>query len=303
MINGEDFVSDEVKYMSVVINTFYPNLQAREELRNAIASHKIYALAGDANYALKLLTPQDLVELGVPAEVILLLGEGSGVAGFKSGVYWDHISGKYILAFAGTDDGPDIVADVWQGLGGFTEQYNAALEIGRRLKDVAIFSGRAVLTGHSLGGGLASAAAVVSGFHADTFNAAGLTRSALQFNEHGEEIAGDPRELARYENAATGLIDAYFLDYDLLSFVQDSTPLQNAIGKRIKMDGPLDLKVGFYGVGLSVQLASGAGWAIASASLGVLSYLMGLCHVTHYYHYGLMVDEATGWDIYGYEQF
>src|SRR5690606_10746763 len=133
---------------------------------------------GDEKYALKLLLPKDLVELGVPQKVIMLIGEGSGVAGFKSGMYLDHISRKYVLAFAGTDDGPDIVADIWQGLGGFTEQYNAAIEIGRRLKDVAIFSGRAVLTGHSLGGGLASAAAVVSGFHADTFNAAGLLRSS-----------------------------------------------------------------------------------------------------------------------------
>src|SRR5690606_15670394 len=124
-----------------------------------------------------------------------------------------------------------------------------------------------------------------------TFNAAGLTRSSLQYNERGERIAGDPRELSRYETAANGLIDAYFLDYDLLSFVQDSTPLQDAIGKRIEMDGPLDLKLGILGSVLATQLASGASWLTASVTLGKLGYYMGLCHVTHYYHYGLMVDE------------
>ena len=303
VIDGADFLSDEVKYMSVDVRTFYPNLQAREELRNAIASHKIYAVAGDTKYALKLLSPKELSELGVPREVIMLLGEGSGVAGFKSGMYLDHISRKFVLAFAGTDDGPDIVADVWQGLGGFTEQYNAAMEVGRRLEDVAIFSGRVVVTGHSLGGGLASAAAVASGFHADTFNAAGLTRISLQYNDKGERIAGDLRELGRFDNSASGLIDAYFLDYDILSFVQDSTPLQDAIGKRIRMDGPLDVKVGYLAAILTTQLASGVGWLTASANMGALGYLMGLCHVTHYYHYGLMVDETTGWDIYGYDNF
>ncbi|MCA9159763.1 MAG: hypothetical protein KDA72_15620, partial [Planctomycetales bacterium] len=64
VIDGTNVASDEVKYMSVNAGTFYPNLQAREELRNAIASHKVYSLTGDTNYALKILAPEDLLKLG-----------------------------------------------------------------------------------------------------------------------------------------------------------------------------------------------------------------------------------------------
>lgn len=39
------------------------------------------------------------------------------------------------------------------------------------------------------------------------------------------------------------------------------------------------------------------------AALGYPGYLMAKAHTSHYYLYGLMVDEATGWDIYGYDDF
>ncbi len=66
----------------------------------------------------------------------------------------------------------------------------------------------AYIAGHSLGGGLASAASIVSGFHAYTFNAAGL---------HPDTVGG-----MNLANAAS-LIDAYKVDYDILTWVQEST--------------------------------------------------------------------------------
>ncbi len=61
------------------------------------------------------------------------------------------------------------------------------------------------IAGHSLGGGLASAASLMSGFHAYTFNAAGL---------HEETVAG-----MNLGNAGV-LIDAFQVDYDILSWGQ-----------------------------------------------------------------------------------
>ncbi len=303
LVNGTRFHSDEVKYMAVLPDTFYPNLQNREELRNAMASEKTYTFADGPEYALKVLGDDKLSELGVPIEIIGLIGAPPSVPGFKNAIYLDHVSGKYVVAFAGTNDRADIMADIWQGLGQFTLQYNKAIEIGRKLKDLVDFRSNTVVTGHSLGGGLASAASVVSGFHADTFNAAGLLQSTLPYDEDGNSIPSDPDEVWRYDNAANGLINAYFLDWDLLSFAQDNTPL---IGYRVPMDGPVDAEIGLLGAALAFQVITGAfsgglGWLSVLGSLGGIGYQMGLAHTTHYYQYGLMVNESTGWDIYGYE--
>jgi hypothetical protein len=167
------------------------------------------------------------------------------------------------------------------------------MRIGRVLQVLDNFENNTVFTGHSLGGGLASAASVVSGFRADTFNAAGLLRSTLQRTSHDN---------------ASELIDAYYLDWDILSTVQDSIwSLQDAIGYRQIMDGPLDFQIIVSPVNIAGQLidglASGSGWLSVFTSLGATGVLMGKCHTTYYYHYGLMVDETTGWDIYGYDNF
>jgi hypothetical protein len=149
-----------------------------------------------------------------------------------------------------------------------------------------------VITGHSLGGGLASAASMASGVHADTFNAAGLRIETVN------AVSGlYPNVVDRYNNAAA-YVDAYYLDWDILSYVQDNSPMQNAIGNRIPMDGPVDAEIAVFGA-LSFVPLPGA-WLV---SLGGAGYYMGLAHTTGYYFYGLMVREDSWggieWDIYG----
>lgn len=163
-------------------------------------------------------------------------------------------------------------------------------------------------TGHSLGGGLSSAAVVAAGIMADTFNAAGLRIETLYVWPNGVPVVGTqelyPGSVNRYYNAGS-LIDAYYLDWDSLSFVQDGTPLQNAIGNRKKMEGSLDEQMAIAWA-MSPFVGFAASWFVSPplstiAALGYPGYLMGLAHTSHYYLYGLMVDEATGWDIYGYD--
>jgi len=298
-------LDDQVKYMIVEENSFYPNLQSRRELRSAMASEGVYASGKDLpEFALKLLNPDDLNELQVPQHIIDLLGEPESIPGFKNAIYHDHISGAYVLAFAGTDDVDDILVDVWQGLGYFTDQYHAAMQIGHGL---SIWAGEQdvelIATGHSLGGGLASAAAVVGNIPTDTFNAAGLVEDTLlAMDAQGNAIPGAelyPGSLMRYQTASQ-LVNAYYLDWDILSFVQDYSPLQDAIGFRIEMDGPVDSAMALYSFGALAGLLTGAGWFSIAASLGRAGYHMGLAHTTLYYQYGLMVNESTGWDIHGY---
>lgn len=98
-------------------------------------------------------------------------------SGFK---YVTHKSedGTLYVGFAGTDTDSlksfwaDVKTNIMQGLGLKTAQYEKAVQLATELTG----NGQNVIfTGHSLGGGLASAAAIASGSRAITFNSAGLS--------------------------------------------------------------------------------------------------------------------------------
>ena len=98
----------------------------------------------------------------------------TGPGGFAANIYRDA-NGDYVLAFAGTD--PTSVSD-WatnaqQGMGGLSAQHLQAIALAQHLAS-AVGSENMVLTGHSLGGGLASTASVATDVPAVTFNAAGV---------------------------------------------------------------------------------------------------------------------------------
>ncbi|MCA9205657.1 MAG: hypothetical protein KDA59_21535, partial [Planctomycetales bacterium] len=288
----EGALSDEVKYMVVKPNSFYPNLQLRREMKSALASQGVYAQADLPQFGLKLLDPDELADLRVPDDIIAIIGQPATVPGFKNGVYHEHLTNTYILAFAGTDDLDDIMVDIWQGLGGYTAQYREAMDIGVEVNRAVVARGKTLTTtGHSLGGGLSSAAAVAAGIMADTFNAAGLRIETLYFWPNGIPVIGIheiyPGSVTRYLNAG-GLIDAYYLDWDLLSFCQDGTPLQDAIGNRFKMDGPLDEQMAIAWaaapfIGFAAQWLGGVPPVSTVAALGYPGYLMAKAHTSHYY--------------------
>ena len=73
-----------------------------------------------------------------------------------------------------------------------------------------------MFVGHSLGGGLASAAAGRTGLDAITFNAAGVSKTY---------------------RGAPGKIVANYIRGDILSFLQDISPLPNAAGSRVSFSG------------------------------------------------------------------
>lgn len=82
---------------------------------------------------------------------------------------------KPSIAFKGTQQlfGEDMTNNMAQGLGADAPYYRSAVSIGKNIQAAGASSG-VDFTGHSLGGGLASAAAEASGSSAMTFNAAGL---------------------------------------------------------------------------------------------------------------------------------
>ena len=87
---------------------------------------------------------------------------------------------KPTVAFKGTENllGEDMTNNIEQGSGKNSPYYARAVGIGMKIQD----SGNAAdldITGHSLGGGLASAASEASGSSATIFNASGLNPATL----------------------------------------------------------------------------------------------------------------------------
>jgi hypothetical protein len=67
------------------------------------------------------------------------------------------------------------------------------------------------------------------------------------------------------------------------------------------MDGPLDGEMAFALAYAGTQIASGIGILSAITGMGAVGYVMIEAHTRPFVFYGVLVDEATQWDIYGYE--
>ncbi|AGB81010.1 putative lipase essential for disintegration of autophagic bodies inside the vacuole [Serratia sp. FGI94] len=80
-----------------------------------------------------------------------------------------------------------------QGVSVHSDYYEKSVAIGNKLID---FPGQVAIAGHSLGGGLASAAAVASGKPAWTFNAAGLNAGTVE--KYDGTAIGDGSKIAAY---------------------------------------------------------------------------------------------------------
>lgn len=155
-----------------------------------------------------------------------------GKSGFDASLYRDA-GGAVVVAYAGTDEGKDWRHNFRQGLGFQDAQYDQAIALAQQAKQA--FGSNVVLTGQSLGGGLAAAASMVSEVPAVTFNAAGVHDKTL------ERYGFDAGVLK--QQAEQGLIRSYRVKNELLTHLQeDSIPLKwampDAPGHKIELPDP-----------------------------------------------------------------
>ena len=94
---------------------------------------------------------------------------------FRAVIYRNSTTGEIVVAFRGTAVAADFVDDAMQFGGHHSDSYRAAVELGERLAFAGI---DVTFTGHSLGGGLATAAALAGGQDAIGFNSASLTEDS-----------------------------------------------------------------------------------------------------------------------------
>jgi hypothetical protein len=135
--------------------------------------------------------------------------------GFKSQVYERTKKGKteYVYATAGTENGNDWDDNLTQPAGA-SSQYKKSMANAEQISKVLGKDVELTFTGHSLGGGLATANAYKTGRNAITFNAAGTSPFTISRNPASK-------------------IEAYIMLSDPLNILQDTSPLMPDVdGKR-----------------------------------------------------------------------
>lgn len=125
---------------------------------------------------------------------------------------------RVIVAFAGSSDGADWKNNFEQGFGLPSDQYRQAKEFAAEWKQRE--GSNVILTGHSLGGGLASYAAIKNDLPATGVNSAPLAANHLGI---------DPTDWAR--------ITQYYVPGEALSAVNSANPTDFRPGISIAVEG------------------------------------------------------------------
>ena len=156
--------------------------------------------------------------------------------GFKADIYKDK-NGDYVLVYRGTYSDPDhpendLIHDwskEWtddnmkQGLGMGSEQYKKSIELAKKVKKGSERQGKQMtIAGHSLGGGLATAAGAATGSKTYAFCPAG----------------GHPNTYKKYgvQNPNTSKVHTYYSNQDFLNMASNNLSLMpKAAGERIML--------------------------------------------------------------------
>lgn len=192
-----------------------------EEQKNKLKSEKLEGYTP--------LSKEDLKYLGLRSKDL----KNTDI-GFKADIYKGQ-DGKYILAFRGTYSDPDhpendIVHDwskdwiddnVAQGVGMGSKQYQNAIDLSRKLRN-KVGKDNLTITGHSLGGGLATAGGAATGCETYAFNPAGVHPNTYK--------------MYGVENPDTSKVHTYYSNQDFLNMGNNNLALMpNSAGERIQL--------------------------------------------------------------------
>ena len=157
--------------------------------------------------------------------------------GFKADIYKDK-NGDYVLVYRGTYSDPDhpendLIHDwskEWtddnmkQGLGMGSEQYNKSIILAEKVKQGSEKQGKQMtIAGHSLGGGLATAAGAATGSKTYAFCPAGVHPNTYK--------------MYGVKNPDTSKVHTYYSNQDFLNMASNNLSLMpKAAGERIMLN-------------------------------------------------------------------
>ncbi len=208
--------------------------QVKQDLKYAKLSNVVYGRKGIPE-GYRPLDANELKKLGIDPSSL-----SDPSTGFYAQVYYNEKNNEYVVAYRGSDDLADWKTNFTQGSGvALDKQYEQAMNLARKLdrslkeKDP---DAKLVFVGHSLGGGLAASASIVTGRKAVTFDAAGVHLEHILL--YADKYNIKEEELYISKDQTYNNITAYYLSGDLLSNLQDSTIMVDAPGKRVILPPP-----------------------------------------------------------------
>lgn len=226
--------------------------------QDALLSADVYHDTATPPPGFRVADAADLDALGLSPEMLEQPGSS-----FRARVYatGEGASERYVVAFRGSATGEDWKNDFEQAAGLGSASYAKALEIG---KAIARSDADVTFTGHSLGGGLASDAAIASGREADTFNAAGLAPGTLS----------SARAVAQANGRGAAAVQAWHVPHEILTSLQNGgdRAIGGALGDLVA--GPLGGLAG--GAILDAPSAYGTARTLPDARPQGVNWLEGL---------------------------
>lgn len=119
-------------------------------------------------------------------KIVNFINENEGKSGFNSEIYYDKTQDKYVIAIRGTELGlskeaiKDVGVDLAFALLTKSPQHDIAYKLAQTIKESGIPLDKIKITGHSLGGGLASIVGLITGCETYVYNPAHVSLEAAK---------------------------------------------------------------------------------------------------------------------------
>lgn len=182
------------EYVDMVCKSAQDKLSAEEdrvpELEMAAYSIAVYK-DDDTNLITDYFKPKPLRDMSIirnPQErngaekIVNFINENEGKSGFNSEIYYDKDQDKYVIAIRGTEFTKlkDLSADALFALLATSPQHDIAYKLAQTIKESGIPLDKIKITGHSLGGGLASIVGMITGCETYIYNPAHVSLEAAK---------------------------------------------------------------------------------------------------------------------------